>query len=1114
MPTHRFALGVLLLPLLLAACGGGGGGGSAPRISAPAAGAFWSGQREIRWTPLDQGKKVVIEVSSGGPWTAISGQTEDDGRFRWDTQSVSDAGNYRVRVRSDAGVIVSGVFTVDNTAPVVTLSSPTGGELWGGYRDVTWSTTEANPDYVDIMASEDGGVTYSQVVSVATPDDGLESWDTSTLPDGAAYRVQLVATDKAGNTSVPATSTADFTLDNTAPVVTLTAPVGGEAWDLERSITWTTTDLHPGTVELRLSIDGGGSFDQLITQDTPDTGSFAWQTGYAPDGTQMRVQVQAMDGAGNVSAPDSSATDFTITNLRLIAPLHYLDVNGNATIDAGDELYLLFDKDIVVNGAGSNDLSLPVVGDGFGSGAVLAQGPELHSLVVTLGTSPTLRTRGQFDPAELSSGRPGAVDIATAMTPDAIEDAATGRDAAPSGPKDIIGGFVALPALVAGSDMTSRGALGDLDGDGDLDLVVGSRSGGLDRRYSGDGAGGWILSQSFGGGDTFDVALGDLDGDGDLDLVEAAAGANTVWFNDGSGNLVDSGESLGSSESHAVVLGDWDGDGDLDAAFGNSSGQAGRIWFNDGLGSFVDSGQALGQADTEALAAGDLDGDGDLDLVAGNRDELSRAWLNDGQGGFSAGGGATLTAVQDVALGDLDGDGNLDAYFAVLGQNEVVLGDGSGGFLPTHDYMGNNDHRAVALLDLDRDGDLDAVTAKYLDAERYWINDGSGIFSEDPRRGEPDDSTDVLVGHLDSDADLDLLLVNNLHAHRTYLSSVAGGQPQAAYSDSGASLGSWRSGRATSGDVNGDGALDIVVPDRDGAVQVLLGDGHGGLAPAAAFGVSDGRSGDLFDADGDGDLDYLQRIGDPGAGTDQLWFGDGSGSFSGPALALGLDSLYAGDLDRDGDSDLIVAGTSSFQVWAGDGSGGFAPSGPALSASGLVYGAVFDLDGDGDRDFVYGRSGDAQVWAGDGSGGFTLAGTLTPGGTVADLSVTDYDRDGDLDLIFATDLGLSVLRNDGGLSFTSRGITGPSGSLSQVYALDLNEDGYSDYLVVDETLSSFFLCIGNGTDTIPAPVATVVSNLAAVLPVDLDGDGDPDLYWSRDDALTPAGVADRVDLFD
>ena len=87
-----------------------------------------------------------------------------------------------------------------------------------------------------------------------------------------------------------------------------------------------------------------------------------------------------------------------------------------------------------------------------------------------------------------------------------------------------------------------------------------------------------------------DVALGDLDGDGDLDAFMAngtpAGAGNTVWLNDGSGILADSGLLLGSGFSMGVALGDLDADGDLDAVIANTSfvdnpaETPNEVWFN------------------------------------------------------------------------------------------------------------------------------------------------------------------------------------------------------------------------------------------------------------------------------------------------------------------------------------------------------------------------------------------------------------------------------------------------------------------------------------------------------------------------------------------------------
>ncbi|MDG2113096.1 MAG: FG-GAP-like repeat-containing protein, partial [Actinomycetota bacterium] len=129
--------------------------------------------------------------------------------------------------------------------------------------------------------------------------------------------------------------------------------------------------------------------------------------------------------------------------------------------------------------------------------------------------------------------------------------------------------------------------------------------------------------------ESFSVALGDLDGDGDLDaMVANNSQPNTVWTNDGNGTFTDSGQALGTSISFSVALGDLDGDGDLDAMVANL-GQPNTVWNNDGNGTFTNSGQALGNGISISVALGDLDGDSDLDAMVANQNQPNTVWTND-----------------------------------------------------------------------------------------------------------------------------------------------------------------------------------------------------------------------------------------------------------------------------------------------------------------------------------------------------------------------------------------------------------------------------------------------------------------------------------------------------
>ncbi|MAE66406.1 MAG: hypothetical protein CMJ18_19220, partial [Phycisphaeraceae bacterium] len=323
-------------------------------------------------------------------------------------------------------------------------------------------------------------------------------------------------------------------------------------------------------------------------------------------------------------------------------------------------------------------------------------------------------------------------------------------------------------------------ALGDLDGDGDLDAFAANGGGNPSAVWVNDGSGTFTDSgQSLGGHEGRDVSLGDLDGDGDLDAFVFTSGANRVWTNDGSGTFTDSGQSLGNGSSFGGSLGDLDGDGDLDAFAANMQ-QANRVWWNDGSGNFTDSGQSLGNHTSWDVNLGDVDADGDLDAFVANfgSGQAHRVWLNDGSGNFSdsaqtlAGSGADFGG---LSLGDVDGDGDLDAFVVHFGQgNQVWLNNGSGNFTDSGQSLGNHASFDVSLGDVDGDGDLDAFVANGgpLDQpNRVWINDGSGSFTDSGQTLGNHNSFGVSVGDVDGDGDLDAFVANLNRADRVWLNA-------------------------------------------------------------------------------------------------------------------------------------------------------------------------------------------------------------------------------------------------------------------------------------------------------------------------------------------------------
>ncbi|MCP4415219.1 MAG: hypothetical protein GY805_01260 [Chloroflexi bacterium] len=269
--------------------------------------------------------------------------------------------------------------------------------------------------------------------------------------------------------------------------------------------------------------------------------------------------------------------------------------------------------------------------------------------------------------------------------------------------------------------------------------------------------------QALGNSNSFGVVLGDLDGDNDLDafVANTVSHANKVWLNDGDGTFSDSGQNLGNSDSYGIVLGDLDDDGDLDAFVGNITSQANKVWLNDGAGIFSDSGQSLGAFYSYGVALGDIDGDGDLDaFTANNAGQANKVWLNDGIGNFGdSGQNLGNSNSTGVMFGDVDGDGDLDAFVVNQNQsNKVWLNDGTGIFSDSDQNLGSANSFSVALGDMDEDGDLDAFVVNSTagpQANKVYLNDGVGIFSDSGQNLGDSFSQGVALGDVDGDGDLD-----------------------------------------------------------------------------------------------------------------------------------------------------------------------------------------------------------------------------------------------------------------------------------------------------------------------------------------------------------------------
>jgi len=667
----------------------------------------------------------------------------------------------------------------------------------------------------------------------------------------------------------------------------------------------------------------------------------------------------------------------------------------------------------------------------------------------------------------------------------------------------------------------------DIDGDGDKDVLSTSYWDNKIAWYENlDGAGNFGIQQVIsvyadGASSVFAI---DLDGDGDVDVLSASVSDDKiVWYEnlDGQGDFgFQQYISSTANGANTVFAIDIDGDGDVDVLSASHSDNK-IAWYEnlDGQADFSTEQIITTNAVwAKAVYATDIDGDGDIDVLSASSDDNKFAWYEnmDGQGSFGAQQiiGVNTNDARDIYSEDIDGDGDMDVVSVY--SNSIVWYenlDGQGNF-DAQKIIDDNviNLRSTYTVDVDGDGDLDVVSAAK-NAVWYENMDGQGTFGAQQIISSHIFGSDfVFADDLDNDGDFDVLTVskNALAWHEN-----SNGQGDFGLEQNITTYVSYPLS-VYAVDVDGDGYNDVLSASlSDNTIawyKNLDGQGNFDLQQSVTTIAEGAASVFAADIDGDGDMDILSAS---AYGNKVAWYEnvDGTGNFSLEKIittnTLGAYSVFAIDIDGDGDMDVLSASSNDNKIaWYENTNGlGSFDTQQIITTNVTEALSVFaiDIDGDGDADVLSASQQDNKIaWYEntDGLGAFgaqQIISELADG--ASSVFAADLDGDGDIDVLSASYEKIAWYENTDGLGdFDIEDVitTNIVGGRS-VYAGDMDGDGDLDVLSTssgDSKLAWYENVGGQGLFGSQQIISDNLDGATSVIAVDLDNDNVLDVVSS------------------
>jgi hypothetical protein len=539
--------------------------------------------------------------------------------------------------------------------------------------------------------------------------------------------------------------------------------------------------------------------------------------------------------------------------------------------------------------------------------------------------------------------------------------------------------------------------------------------------------------------------VGDLNGDGKADIVISHASLTRIHIFTGIGDgtfLSAITKETGMAEIQSICLADVDGNGYPDIILTNAvsatpAGEGHRVsvMLNGGGMNFAAPASYPTGFKVNWAATADLNGDGKPDIVTANPGSWDvSVLLNKGNGTF-ADAVDYLTGAQPasgnapgaVALADFNGDGRMDVAASNSAENNVavLLNQGKGDFPGPRNLPMEDSPDQIVSADFDGDGALDLAVASHVTSKIYlYRNNGKASFTPAGSLavdGFPAPALALCTGDFNGDNRPDIVVATGgaFAAFEIFL-NVTGWTFAPGVSIPTSIVAEAQSRAIAAGDLSGDGKLDLVVtntwtdtaPPYYWHAYLMFAKGNGDGTFQGTIDYAAGPNPDsviIFDINNDGKNDVAVANGS--MITRRLNLGGGvlgdyldmTGGTNGPF------SLAAGDIDKDGDLD-IVAATGNISVLLNRGmSQGYFVSPKYYDAGSTQFATLGDVDRDGYPDLLATvETGSAAVLRNNTHGVFGAPTHFKTGAKPVCICPGDFDRDGRLDLAVSNSLALTV----------------------------------------------------------------------------------------------------------